>query len=450
MADNFQSGSLNPGSRGAQVTGSIKPLSDAERAQLDNSKSTIKKSEQQTIEVALMAAIPYIPPPKEIINEGDKESSSKINSVETKGVTLFSMGMQEVESKAIIRLLESWSEDLQKQAIDSTEAAKKKGQEQSYLKQEVIDQAEAAESDQKSPFLTEQTEKPLSAAAMIALFGYCPADGAIKPEEAENNSALITIPPAVAAAAIVIKGKRAGEMLPSFDATAGTDMMGVPSEENEVGAIIEISPIPSDMHADLSYLGAIFVTAAQYTSEAETVAKHQHYNKPQVNQFFAKRYGENLLNSVESNQFSSIVKGLLRLKSEDGKPLSEGRQNELLSMLKITLLMTGLVLAYRVEIGGNRSTMTLEELKALLQGKMTLPEGDIKGKLVKAIRGLLYEKGSNGSPVIETKRAETLLAALFEYMESNPKMEELIEPTHVCMELLRTDAVRPQEILLEA
>lgn len=179
--------------------------------------------------------------------------------------------------------------------------------------------------------------------------------------------------------------------------------------------------IPSDMRAELGLIGALFAAGTIYHATIQTIGEGEGGGKPRdVN--FAKNYAEQTMKLVMGEEFRNFVMAMLINKTENGKPLDEAQQMKYLATLRAVLLSAALALVYKVE-AGEAGRITGQEFADMLKGKIPIPEGDIKGTLVTMIMAQLQ--------FIPEKERVSVIAALIEYMDSNPDVDDLLDPDKV-------------------
>lgn len=167
------------------------------------------------------------------------------------------------------------------------------------------------------------------------------------------------------------------------------------------GTLIPIQPIQQandeiflqmapNQAAELGYLGALFASAAAYTSLGQTL-QTSNINQPGVvNLEFARNYASNILKSINTPDFNSFCMTLLAHSMEEGEPLSRERLDGLVTQVKVTLLATSLALLYKMEssshgVGGG---ITGKEFIDLINGNIS-DVSNLDKQLASEIKNLL-------------------------------------------------------------
>ncbi|MFV0341074.1 MAG: hypothetical protein ACK5MA_10705 [Parachlamydiaceae bacterium] len=169
---------------------------------------------------------------------------------------------------------------------------------------------------------------------------------------------------------------------------------------------------------DLSMLIPVFCLGIMYTTAAQVISQPSSMGE-EIDQAYAQQYAENMLALVGSNSFGAFLNNMITASIAKGTPVSEQRMSQLASVVRLVLLSTALALVYVAEAG----KMTSIEFRAMLNGEIELPNGDIRNDLLSRIE----EELGNMDP----NEREALLASLDEFFDSNPTMETLSSPTKV-------------------
>jgi hypothetical protein len=420
-------------------------LTDKELSELARNQSTIRQSDlDKAAEQKLIASGMLILPSEMLTNQMFRKKIG-ISSIEATNIdpTLFSMRMQETDNEAIQKIVEEWQKGIEQQAILSKEEELKRYQQGLDPKQ--LAEADMARVRMHSNALPEPLSLVMQEKAILELW--------------ENTIPRKMIPDELLAAACIItaKGKRTGEVSATGDTTSadtpGSDATSSYPIDDDVEKLVstlhELSP--EELEGFIS-TASLFINLGQYASAAETFPKTvEQLENRAIDRYFARRYAENMVVIITSPEFGKQAARLMAtFKEANGEPFSKAKQQELFTMMQVTLLITALALTYKVDVGGNKGSITAEEMRALILGEMNLPQDDIKTKLGKSIRTLLYGIDEVGVPFIRPKIAERLLQTMFEYLESNPKLEELARPIKVSLGLLDTDTLKFQAPPLQA
>lgn len=174
-----------------------------------------------------------------------------------------------------------------------------------------------------------------------------------------------------------------------------------------------------DVQAQLTLVGTIYATGIQYLTVAELAAKSAETNLKPKDGDFAKGYAQNVISLIGNPGFNNYLSAIVTLQYEAGKPINEKEAKGLVSMVKVVLLASALAMLYKAEAG----KMTSIEFAAMLDGKITFSEGDIRNTLIAHIRTNL----SLMSPAMR----ENAMKALSEYFDSDPSIEALSDPAKV-------------------
>lgn len=169
---------------------------------------------------------------------------------------------------------------------------------------------------------------------------------------------------------------------------------------------------------DLSMLIPVFCMCAVYQASLQVVSEVSNSEEPK-NLDFANKFAQNIMGLIGSANFNSFLSVLITANVADGAPVGADRMNQLMASLKLVLLSSALALVYIAEAG----KMTDVEFQAMLSGKMTFPEGDIKGKLLASIQVQLAAMAPSDKAMI--------LSALSSFFNSNPSLDALSNPATV-------------------
>lgn len=163
-------------------------------------------------------------------------------------------------------------------------------------------------------------------------------------------------------------------------------------------------------------MGILYTTAAQVVSQPSTNGEKKDFA-------FAKKYAENMLGLIGSASFNNFLTALVTVNIAKGTPVNEQRMDQLIATLKFILLSSSLALVYIAEAG----KMTSIEFRAMLNGDVTLPEGDIRNELLEEMRGHLA--------MMDPAEAENILASLDSFFDDNQTLETLSSPSKVFQNL---------------
>ena len=185
------------------------------------------------------------------------------------------------------------------------------------------------------------------------------------------------------------------------------------------GTIIPIQPVQEandeiflamapNQAAELGYLGALFASAAAYTSLGQTL-QTSNLNQPGViNLGFAQNYATNILKSLNSSDFNSFCMTLLAHSMEGGETPTREQLNSLVTQVKVTLLSTSLALLYKMESsagGGQGGGITGQEFLDLINGNVE-NVSNLDKQLASTIKALL-----DSMPLAEANALKATLVA---------------------------------------
>ncbi len=188
---------------------------------------------------------------------------------------------------------------------------------------------------------------------------------------------------------------------------------------NHVGQMI-----PSDMRAELGLLGAMFANAATFQATMLTVGGSENAEGRSMARQFAANYADRVIKMTTDEKFEGLLKTAIQANAPGEGRISEGKMQEHLSQAKIGLLMTGLALFYKEEMGG----MSGAEVASLVRDA-DLAHAGAKAPLIDGIRQNLERL----SPEAQVKVLEGIMA----YIDSKPKVESMMDPMQVLANLFR-------------
>lgn len=233
-------------------------------------------------------------------------------------------------------------------------------------------------------------------------------NGKIKSGEGSNDVAAVTSMLIIAATFI---GVAAGS------AVASTSEVSFNVIQDAVSQVIPL--LPGNMAAELGLIGALFATGAMYQAAWMTIAQggKSQAGNGSINAKFARNYADRTIATVTGQTFNDFVKSTIISKmKESGETMSDERKDQIIAMIKVTLLFNALALMTKVEVGH----LTVEELAAMILGKITFKQKDQRTTLVSLIKDSLTK-------LVRNER-ERLVGALLAYYNSNPKLESLADP----------------------
>lgn len=230
------------------------------------------------------------------------------------------------------------------------------------------------------------------------------------------------------AASMIIGGAFIGQFAakPAIDAAANPHIQFMQDSIN-----LFVPLIPSDMRAELGLLGALFASGALATAGASNLAELAKGGKAPNDHELAIKYSENIVQLLNNGVISSFVLGSMKNKMDGTNPLSEERKQELLSMVKISLLTTVVGALYKA----NTKWITGQEFLDLIKGNMKLKEVDANGYVTKYLLSKesveqlekvlpMINAELNRLPPSERAKMEERLA---QYMDTNPNFERFFD-----------------------
>lgn len=183
---------------------------------------------------------------------------------------------------------------------------------------------------------------------------------------------------------------------------------------------------PLDVQAELGLIGALFATGILYQTTVQNIAsQRERGQEKEKNLEFGKRYARNMIQLTSGNVFGDFVRAMLINKLEGAEKLADIRKEQLIAIVKIVLLSTALALVYKVQTG----KITGREFDDMVNGRMIISFDSIEAKLVQLIRHYLG--------ALSDKEALSLRTALADYMDRDPKINNLLDPGHAFEGLLQ-------------
>lgn len=191
--------------------------------------------------------------------------------------------------------------------------------------------------------------------------------------------------------------------------------------------------VASDMRAELGLLGAFYATMAQMQVAVlqpaiEKMAKDAAV-KGTGKELAAKSYAILIGKEVMSPSFSLFLEHIVMAKLQGS--MSPQDKEVLGAKVKIVLLMTALALLYKTETG----KVTAEEVAGLLKGEVSLEKGDMRAMLAALIKGHIA--------MLPENQRTSILNALLEYVDSDPAVDDLLNPAEVFRGILGTSTFAP-------
>lgn len=168
-------------------------------------------------------------------------------------------------------------------------------------------------------------------------------------------------------------------------------------------AIAPALGLVESMPAQFLLLGGFFSALSMFRAAAQTVLNKESGSEYDLE--FGKNYAEDVIKTLTSPLFNYIANSMA----------TQNNNKDFTAISKTTLFMNALALLTKLEVGH----LTMEELAAMISGKISFQDNDPRTQLVELIREQLAQ--------LEPKKREQLLDALFAYYNSNPRVEKLID-----------------------
>lgn len=183
---------------------------------------------------------------------------------------------------------------------------------------------------------------------------------------------------------------------------------------------VTMNIIPVDeFRAELGLIGALFAASTLYRTTWMTIAENQGKVGPKKNATFAKNYAMDIQKLVEGKKLDHFVLNTCINAERSGKVLTDARIEQLTAMVKLVHLVSAIAVIYWIET----KNLTAQEIADMISGKMQLPEKDIRLPLLQLIQKQLA--------LIPPEEKQKVLRGLLEYIDSKPKVDDLMEPSQV-------------------
>jgi len=357
------------------------PLDDSKNKAIVTYQSSLTPSDQSYSTVAINASIPILITPVTSASQDNGVTSVQQSSSSNVGYAAFdsmlsaqfSMEIAAKQHQIVSNMLDSWANDLQKEAqrrIDELFSP-------SFRAWQELNTVSPTELTQPSPSLITSMAIGLTAGTIAT------------------------------GAAIGIA---------SLPATAST--VGASSFLSDWSVLVSI--IPNGQRAEVGFVGALFTAFMINVSALENLANSEEAKPEDL--AFAKLYATNLMSKL--HQIDLLMQNALAGKLDQGAPITEQKVQELTAFLKSVLLCVALAQIYKAETGW----ITGQEFKDMLNGQMTIDD-PIKQQLISMINTQLA--------ILEPKQREKLLNTLGSYFDRIPKptFEEMLDTNHVLGEV---------------
>lgn len=184
-------------------------------------------------------------------------------------------------------------------------------------------------------------------------------------------------------------------------------------------------PYITDDLAELGLIGALFATGALYQTTVQDIGETYPSVKTKSIKF-GNLHAKTIIQLVIGGTLDGFLRGMLSKKVEGGEPLSEGRKEELIAIVKIVLLSTALMLLYKIQTG----KITGQEFEDMFSGKMSVDPKKMEAKLIQLMRHYMA--------ALPSKESEKILKALSDYMDKDPSIDNMLDPGQVFEGLLQS------------
>jgi hypothetical protein len=252
---------------------------------------------------------------------------------------------------------------------------------------------------------------------------------------------------------IRFEGDRNTEISAAGPAMAASFVIGLPLIEQAVGNVVTglgveaLSPtieatnqilvmVPKDMAAELGLLGATmlmpFLMRSTWGVAVEKTAGGANLSELAYAQNFAR---EVLKIGADPN----IVMGSVISQLRNAETLSGPMKEHLAAMVKLVLGVVALANLYslfvaeQTQAGSGKKFDFAEDLKGMLNGTTEIPAGEVNG----TIQSLLILIRAQLGILSPAERAK-ILTSIFEYLDSNPKTENLRNPGEIFEGVINT------------
>lgn len=171
-----------------------------------------------------------------------------------------------------------------------------------------------------------------------------------------------------------------------------------------VGQVIEnmgTVVISQDMRAELGLIGTLMISGILYQTTVETIGDPPDASKDLK---YAKDYARNVVKMIKSNQLDLFF----------------GKKNG--NIAKLIMLATALALINKLEVAKNTDI----EFAGMLTGEIVFKPGDIRGEIV----ALIHQ-------VLDLMPDHSLVDAVLAYIDSDPDVESLLDPSHAFENILK-------------
>lgn len=342
--------------------------------------------------MGLNAQTPMIPPPSD--NNVQSVGSSSANSA-------FILRMGDQYYKTCTNILDAWSKSLDQQA-EETRAA------------------------EKSPAKLAKAEalKKENLGLLDSVRGY-----ADQLRSDNNTQALGTLTSSLMTVGAFIGVATLGVL----DASSKMISAVTPQVNFAVSLVTQAtSSLAEDFRAQLGLIGALSMGTIINYSTVETIYEKLS-GKSVDERVLAEKFGLKTIQLINSNQLNLFIEGMLANKTENGKPLTTERKEELAAALKLIMLASALAAVYKAKTGKITDQEFLD--LALARGNMK-PEGEIEKQLV----SLIKDQIALMSPTEKFK----ILNALGSYMDSDPKLKSLFDVGNAFDDVNETLSIGPE------
>jgi hypothetical protein len=185
--------------------------------------------------------------------------------------------------------------------------------------------------------------------------------------------------------------------------------------------------IPADPRIELGWIAALMGAGLITQTMSDGVFSFKPGTKPnQMDMAEARVFAKNVIALVQNPEINLFIQTMLIQQMDNGQKISEERKTQLTNMVKIVLISMAMALVYRTETGG----ITAQELEGMRNGSMVFEKGDVRGTLA----GLLNDYLTG----LDSKERQLVKSAVFDYLESKPPLDHLLQPGRVFRGVLRS------------
>lgn len=206
--------------------------------------------------------------------------------------------------------------------------------------------------------------------------------------------------------------------------------LGVQALQDNVTAALQM--IPSDMRAELGYLGAWLAAAAAFQANVVITVGGGNQNEQQLTLSFAKSYGERILALVQDKNFDSYLDTIVYAKAPGEGLVTAQQAQAYKAALKLGLLVSAFALIYKAEHNG----MSGQEVMGRILNQR-LEDAGASAPLLDAIRQQLS--------ALPNDQQQQVISRLTAFLNSKPPTDALMDPVKVFQGLTQANQVNSQQ-----